>query len=56
MPNKLRAREAGDSTSGSSFFERAFARFQAQTSCSTILGLTPQALRQRPLRGLKADI
>jgi len=27
MPNKLRAREAGDSTSGSSFFERAFARF-----------------------------
>jgi len=27
MPNKLRAREAGDSTSGISFFERAFARF-----------------------------
>jgi len=28
MPNKLRAREAGDRTSGSSlFFERAFARF-----------------------------
>jgi len=29
---------------------------QAQTSGSTILGLTPQALRQRPLRGLKAAL
>ena len=43
MPNKLRAREAGDSTSGSSFFERAFARFAG----SNFLLHDPWGLRPR---------
>jgi len=43
MRNKLRAREAGDSTSGSSFFERAFARFAG----SNFLLQDPWGLRPR---------
>src|SRR6185369_14710847 len=43
MPNKLRAREAGDSTSGSSFLERAFASFAG----SNFLLHDPWGLRPR---------
>ena len=43
MPNKRRAREAGDSTSGSGFFERAFARFAG----SNFLLHDPWGLRPR---------